>query len=90
MLALKCWARDPEHAIKIANDRRLALIASGEWTTDFQQWLNLLYRKASQAGAAAFVAGQPIESNPHGEMTRMALEWKSGYEMAQRKTVNQI
>lgn len=32
------WARDIEHAIKIANEKRTQLIASGEWTTDYAEW----------------------------------------------------
>lgn len=32
------WARDEEHAVKIANDRRAQLIATGEWTTDWNEW----------------------------------------------------
>lgn len=33
------WARDEEHAVKIANDRRAQLIATGEWTTDWREWM---------------------------------------------------
>jgi hypothetical protein len=32
------WARDQEHAVKIANEKRAGLIASGEWTTDWRRW----------------------------------------------------
>ena len=32
------WARDEEHAVKIANERRAMLIASGRWTTDWDKW----------------------------------------------------
>ncbi len=39
-----CWARDAEHAIKIANERRLALLAASEWTADWDVWLAI--RKA--------------------------------------------
>jgi hypothetical protein len=30
-LVAKVWARDSDHAIKIANERRVQMIASGEW-----------------------------------------------------------
>lgn len=30
-LRARVWARDREHAIKIANERRVQLVASGEW-----------------------------------------------------------
>jgi hypothetical protein len=36
---MKIWATDEKHAAKIANERRAALIASGEWTTDWPTWL---------------------------------------------------
>jgi len=32
------WAADEQHAVKIANERRTALIASGQWTTDWRAW----------------------------------------------------
>lgn len=32
------WARDNTHAIKVANEKRTQLIASGEWTTDYAEW----------------------------------------------------
>lgn len=32
------FARDEAHAIKIANERRAQLIASGEWTTNWNEW----------------------------------------------------
>ena len=32
------FATDEQHAIKIANERRAGLIASGEWTTDWDAW----------------------------------------------------
>lgn len=35
------WAKDEEHAVKIANERRVKLIASNQWTTDFDEWANL-------------------------------------------------
>lgn len=33
------WARDAEHAVKIANERRIQLLASGQWTTSRKEWL---------------------------------------------------
>lgn len=32
------WATDEKHAIKIANERRLRLIAESTWTTDWDEW----------------------------------------------------
>ena len=32
------WARDEGHAVKIANERRTMLLASGEWTTDVKEF----------------------------------------------------
>jgi hypothetical protein len=32
------WAKDKEHAIKIANERRIRLIESGSWTTSWEDW----------------------------------------------------
>jgi hypothetical protein len=32
------WAKDETHAIKIANEKRVQLIASGEWTTNHDEW----------------------------------------------------
>lgn len=43
----RIWARDEDHAIKIANEKRVALIASGEWTTDWNAWCRR--RKTEQA-----------------------------------------
>ena len=31
MRRIECWAKDENHAIKIANDARVQAIASGEW-----------------------------------------------------------
>jgi hypothetical protein len=36
-----CDARDAEHAVKIANEKRGQLIALGWWTTDFDVWKTL-------------------------------------------------
>lgn len=38
LVVFEMWARDPEHAIKIANERRTRLIATNEWTTDWKEW----------------------------------------------------
>jgi len=32
------WAKDEAHAAKIANERRVQLIANNEWTTDWETW----------------------------------------------------
>lgn len=32
------WARSEEHAIKIANERRIQLIANNQWCTNFEDW----------------------------------------------------
>ena len=32
------WARDEKHAVKVANERRIQLLASNEWTTDWEVW----------------------------------------------------
>jgi len=32
------WAKDENHAVKIANEKRGMLIASGEWTSDWDEW----------------------------------------------------
>lgn len=37
-VAFYMLARDEEHAIKIANERRGQLIAMNEWTTDWDAW----------------------------------------------------
>ena len=39
------WARDKEHAIKIANEKRIQLIVSGEWTSDYKAWSDKLRAK---------------------------------------------
>jgi hypothetical protein len=33
------WARDREHAVKIANERRIQMLASGEWNTTWEEWV---------------------------------------------------
>lgn len=33
-----CWAKDEEHAAKIANERRVQVIAANAWETDFRVW----------------------------------------------------
>ena len=37
-VTFRMWATDIEHAVKIANERRVFLIASGEWMTDWKAW----------------------------------------------------
>ena len=32
------WAKDETHAIKIANEKRIGLLLSGEWTTGLDAW----------------------------------------------------
>jgi DNA modification methylase len=32
-------AKDISHAVKIANEKRIGLINSGLWTTDYKQWM---------------------------------------------------
>ena len=36
------WARDIEHAIKIANEKRVQLIADNEWTLDPGEWKKIM------------------------------------------------
>lgn len=33
------WARDEKHAVKIANERRVRLIADNEWTSNWEEWV---------------------------------------------------
>ena len=35
---LYTWAKNEEHAIKIANERRIRLLESNSWTTDYEDW----------------------------------------------------
>jgi hypothetical protein len=35
------WAKDEEHAVKIANERRAALVADNVWTTNYLAWERL-------------------------------------------------
>jgi hypothetical protein len=37
-VSYQMWAADEKHAVKIANERRVQLIASGEWTDDWNAW----------------------------------------------------
>jgi hypothetical protein len=37
-VVFKTWAKDEKHAIKIANERRVALLATDQWTTDWNVW----------------------------------------------------
>lgn len=32
------WAKNSQHAIKVANEIRSQIVASGEWTTDWHRW----------------------------------------------------
>jgi len=32
------WAKDEQHAVKIANEKRVQLIANGEWTVSWETW----------------------------------------------------
>lgn len=40
------WATNERHAVKVANERRAQLIASGEWTTDWNVWKERLEERA--------------------------------------------
>lgn len=42
------WARDIEHATKIANEQRTQLIAFGEWTTNYVEWRRRTHSKNSE------------------------------------------
>lgn len=33
------WAKDESHAIKIANERRIQMLASGDWQMTWEEWL---------------------------------------------------
>ena len=44
-VAFNVWARDEEHAIKIANERRIMLLANGEWTADCDVWKQRMMEK---------------------------------------------
>lgn len=46
-VAFTMWARDPAHAVKIANEKRTRLIATGEWSTDWELWRTNLDKKES-------------------------------------------
>lgn len=37
-VAFHMWATDEKHAVKIANERRIVLLATHQWTTDFKAW----------------------------------------------------
>lgn len=34
------WAKDEGHAIKIANERRIQMLASGDWMMTWEEWRN--------------------------------------------------
>jgi hypothetical protein len=40
-MATYCWARDEDHAVKIANERRAQVIASGRWATTWDEYYRL-------------------------------------------------
>lgn len=40
-VSFEMWAKDEAHAIKIANERRVQLIANNQWMTDFNEWRKL-------------------------------------------------
>jgi hypothetical protein len=48
-VCFRMFAKDETHAIKIANERRAQLIASGEWTTNWEEWQKRI--KASPVAA---------------------------------------
>lgn len=37
-LYFNVWATDENHAIKITNEKRIQLLASGEWTENWDEW----------------------------------------------------
>ena len=37
-VSFSIFAKDKAHAVKVAGERRAQLIASGEWTTDWDEW----------------------------------------------------
>ena len=39
-VGIRVWAKDDKHAVKVANERRIQMIASNEWTTDYTAWHN--------------------------------------------------
>ena len=38
VVCFRVWAKDEDHAVKIANEQRIGLLASGEWTSDWEVW----------------------------------------------------
>ena len=36
---LNMWAKDKGHAVKIANERRIQMLASGDWQMTWEEWL---------------------------------------------------
>ena len=64
-------ARDEQHAVKIANERRIALIASDQWVDDYDAWMEREYgyspaRKAAERAAAAARADAAEPARLHG------------------------
>ena len=41
------YARDETHAVKIANEKRIALLDSGEWTTDWDKFIERNLRRGN-------------------------------------------
>lgn len=37
-MVFSVWAKDEQHAVKIANEKRVVLIANGEWSDDWKVW----------------------------------------------------
>jgi hypothetical protein len=37
-VSFNMWAGDERHAVKIANEKRIGLLASGQWTEDWNEW----------------------------------------------------
>ena len=42
------WARDADHALKIAHEHWAQLIASNEWTDDFDLWWKRIWKRAKE------------------------------------------
>lgn len=49
VLRFACWARDKQHALKIASERRAMLIATGEWVPGEDKWIPGPRQEAKQA-----------------------------------------
>ncbi len=64
LIRFSMWARDSDRAIKIANEKRLMLIASGQWTTDWDEWRKL--------GVGLVVTPSESEQQTYEKTTEMA------------------